>query len=189
MKLYYATPSRAMHVRWLLEELHVPYELVRIDLTADEQKTPEHLARHPLGKVPVLEDGDITLFETGAICVYLADKYEQKGLAPRVGHRSRGRYLQWMFFAATELEPPLVQYQKTPTDELKEQFYTRARVISDALENRDFMLGDGFSAADVVVGSALGWAKHFGILEEFPRLIHYGRQVGSRPAARRARAD
>ena len=189
MKLYYASPSRAGHVRWLLEELRVPYDLVRVDMAAGDHKFPEHLARHPLGKVPVLEDGQVTLFETGAICMYLADKYEEKGLAPRIGHSARGPYLQWMFFASTELEPPLVQFQQTPTEELKEAFYARARVLAFALADRDYLLGDGFSAADVVVGSALGWARHFGLLDPFPRLIEYGRQVGGRPAARRARAD
>ncbi len=189
MKLYYATPSRAGHVRWLLEELGVPYDLVRLDFEAEQQKLPEHLARHPLGKVPVLEDGDVTLFETGAICLYLADKYAEKGLAPPIGHASRAPYLQWIFFAAAELEPPLVQFGKTPIDELKEAFLERARVLSEALAERAYLLGDDFSAADVMVGSTLGWARHFGLLEGFPRLIEYGRLVGARPAARRARAD
>jgi glutathione S-transferase len=194
MILYYAPHTRAARPRWLLEELEVPYELARVDLKAGEQHAPAYLALHPLGLVPVLRDGDATIFESGAICTYLADKHLDKGLAPPLDSPLRGPYLQWMFFAQTTLEPPLIEYHFQGKDDsaraaaARAQFARAAKVVADAVEGRSFLVGDRFSAADVMVGGALGWARGFGLLDD-PILVEYGRAVGGRPAARRARAD
>ncbi len=99
MQLYFAPRTRASRPRWLLEELEVPYELVKLDLSKQESRTPAYVALHPFGEVPVLVDGDVTLFESSAICLYLADRFPEKRLAPSLGSPDRGPYLQWMLFA------------------------------------------------------------------------------------------
>ncbi|MEZ4302554.1 MAG: glutathione S-transferase N-terminal domain-containing protein, partial [Polyangiaceae bacterium] len=105
MKLYFAPRTRATRPRWLLEQLGEPYELVNVDLEKGEHKQLPYLRIHPLGRVPALVDGDAVIFESIAICMYLADKYPEKKLAPPVGTPERGQYYQWMLFAASELEP------------------------------------------------------------------------------------
>lgn len=191
--LYYAPATRAGRPRWLLEELAVPYHLHRVDYTAGEQKQDAYKAIHPLGKLPALRDGDMVMFESGAICMYLADKFADRGLAPPIGSPLRGPYLQWMFFVGAELESGIIDFYKARDDDGKqvarEHFQRRAQVVSDALTGRDYMLGAEFSAADVMVGAVLGWARGAGLLDGWPVLLDYGRRVGGRPAARRARAD
>jgi glutathione S-transferase len=105
MKLYFAPRTRAIRARWLLEELGVPYELIKLDLARQENSTPTYLAVHPLGEVPALVDGDVTLLESLAICLYLADRFPEKHLAPLMGSAERGPYYQWMAFAEVSLAP------------------------------------------------------------------------------------
>src|SRR5688572_28976588 len=110
MKLYFAPRTRSVRPRWLLEELGVPYELVRLDLPKQEGRTAAHLALHPFGEVPVLVDGDVTLFEPTAICIYLADRFPEKRLAPPPGSPDRGPYLQWLLFAEVTLDPLVIEH-------------------------------------------------------------------------------
>src|SRR5512143_2861365 len=105
MKLYFTPRTRATRPRWLLEELGVPYELVRVDLEAGQNRTADYLALHPLAQVPVLVDDDQVLIESAAICMHLGDRFPAARLAPAVGSRLRGPYLQWMFYCAATLEP------------------------------------------------------------------------------------
>src|SRR5262245_54564827 len=108
VKLYYYPLTRAARVRWLLEEIGKPYELVRVDLAAGEQRNPDYLALNPNGTVPTLVDGDFVLFESAAIVQYLADKFPEAQLAPPVGTPARGKYYQWIHYAMSALEPPAV---------------------------------------------------------------------------------
>src|SRR5512147_361256 len=108
MKLYYIATTRAVRPRWLLEEMGVPYELIYVTMAMTQQ--PEYRQLHPHGKVPVLVDGDVTIFESAAICAYLADKYPEKGLALLPGTSARGYYYQWLFYASLTLEPPVEQF-------------------------------------------------------------------------------
>ncbi len=112
MQLYFAPRTRASRPRWLLEELEVPYELVKLDLSKQESRTPAYVALHPFGEVPVLVDGDVTLFESSAICLYLADRFPEKRLAPSLGSPDRGPYLQWMLFAEVVLEPVVLEHYR-----------------------------------------------------------------------------
>jgi len=191
--LYYAPFTRAGRPRWLLEELGVPYQLERIDMTAGAHKRPEYLAIHPLGKLPAMRDGDTVILESGAMCVYLADKFADRGLAPPLDSPLRGPYLQWMFFAGGELDRGVVDWYLTRDEELRaaarRHFEPRARMVSDALAGKTYLLGDQFGAADVMIGAVLGWARGAGFLDQWPVLLDYGRRVGGRPAAKRARAD
>src|SRR6266581_3251982 len=104
MKLYYVPMTRSNRPRWLLEELGAPYEIVRLDIGAKENRRAEYLALNPLGHVPTLVDGDLVLFETLAICLYLADKFYERGLAPSFESPERAAYLQWTVFATVSAE-------------------------------------------------------------------------------------
>src|SRR5580700_2709800 len=109
MKLYFAPRTRASRPRWLLEELGVPYELVRLDMAKKEHKEPSYLALHPHGAVPALTDGEVTIFESAAICLYLADKFPEKKLAPPVGSPARGLYYQWIIYGMATMEAPILE--------------------------------------------------------------------------------
>lgn len=195
MKLYYAPRTRAGRVRWMLEELKVPYELVTLNLGAGEHRSPEHIARHPLGRVPALEDGDTTFIESAAIVLHLADRFAHKGLAPDPGSLERGSYYQWMLFGAATLEPELAQFashtrflpeaERVPAE--AERARGRARAALEVLEmnfedQRPYFLGASFSAADVFIASLLLWARSMGLLEGLEELGQYLDRMTQRPA-------
>lgn len=195
MKLYYAPKTRAGRPRWMLEELAVPYELQRLDLKAGEHKKPAYLEIHPHGAVPALTDGDVTLFESAAIVMYLADKFEARGLAPKPGTPARGTYYQWIVYGMATVEPLIVRAATPPEkttphalDEARTRFAECARVLDRALDGKDYLLGT-FSAADIVIGGNLIWAKFLGLVQGYPTLEAYVKRLGEREASRRARAD
>lgn len=196
MKLYFNRYTRATRPRWLLEELGVPYELVDVDLMAGEHKTEAFLRLHPLGKVPALVDGEMTMFESAAICLYLADRHLDRGLAPPFGAADRGPYYQWMVYSMSELEPPVARafYETRKPDPdaavqaaAREEFEARARVIADTLADRPWLLGERFSAADVMIGAVLTWSERIGLVDNLPTLKAYNQRCIARPAFQAAR--
>jgi glutathione S-transferase len=201
MKLYFAPQTRAGRPRWMLEEIGAPYELVTLNLQAGDQKKPEFLKINPNGAVPALVDGDVTLFESGAICQYLADKFPDKKLAPPVGTPARGYYYQWIHFAMSTIEPPLLtlflhtvmhpEAERIPqlVPPAREQLKNALNVLEHALGGRTFLVGDNLTAADVMVASTLAWAQMIGLLDaSLPNTAAYlGRCMG-RPAFQRAMA-
>jgi glutathione S-transferase len=200
MKLYYVPKTRASRPRWVLEELGVPYELVRLDPARAETRSAEHLERHPLGHVPVLEDRGQGIFESGAICLHLADLFPEKRLLPPPGSVERGLAYQWVLFSMTEMEPPLIalsaearkpeaERDTAATAQARDRFRKAADVLEVALRNRQFLLGDGFGVADVMVGGTLAWAKGFKLLEGLPSVEAYLARLRERPAWQRATAD
>jgi len=202
LTLYHSTQSRSVRPRWLLEELGAPYELVRLNLGAQEHKRPEYLRINPNGTVPALVDGDLALFESAAICQYLADRFPEKRLAPPVGTAARGLYYQWNHYAMAALEPPIVTIFlhtiRRPEPERNATLVAEARaqlgpvldVIERALAGRDFILGNDFTAADVMVGSTLGWARMLGMIDDArPNIAAYVTRLAARPAFQRAGAD
>ena len=202
MKLYYSAQSRAGRPRWLLEELGVPYELVRLDLQKQDQKKPEYLKLNPNGAVPTLVDGDLALFESAAICQYLADKFPDKHLAPPLGTPARAKYYQWIHYGMCTLEPPLVtifmhtmmrpEAQRNPAlvEEARTQLKGVLTVLDQALAGRTYIVGDEFTAADVIIASTLGWARMMGLIgNEQPNLTTYLDKMMQRPAMQRAMAD
>ncbi|WP_257457129.1 glutathione S-transferase family protein [Archangium lipolyticum] len=201
MKLYFAPRTRATRARWLLEELGVPYELVKLDLSRQENSTPAYLAVHPLGEVPALVEGDVTLLESLAICLHLADRFPEKHLAPPMGSTERGPYYQWMVFAELTLDPVVMafhQHAQLPEEEqasahsAEELAKHRTRlaavldVINGGLGDREFLVGGAFTAADVVMVSILHWANTLKLLDGHPRLAEYVKRHAQRPAVRRA---
>ncbi|HEY6101303.1 MAG TPA: glutathione S-transferase family protein [Anaeromyxobacter sp.] len=201
MKLYYVPKSRATRPRWVLEELGVPYELVRLDASKGETHTPEHLARQPLGHVPVLEDGEISLFESAAICLWLAERFPEKRLVPPAGTPGRAHAYQWLFFAVTEMEPPLnsisaetrkpeAERDARRIESSKARFLKASAALEPVLSRRPFLLGDEFSVADVIVGACLSWGRFAtGGLEGLPATEEYLKKLRARPAWKRATAD
>lgn len=188
MKLYFAPRTRATRSRWLLEELGVPYECVKLDLSKSETRTPAFLALNPLGEVPLLVDGDLTLSEPSAICLYLADRFPQTRLAPRLDSPDRGPYLQWMLFAENTLEPLVVAQLRNAqlSSEQSARLAEVLTVLDRRLHGRDFIVGDAFTAADLVTASILHLAHTLKLLETRPRLLEYVLRHTSRPATLRA---
>src|SRR5262245_47115679 len=176
LTLYHSPQSRSIRPRWLLEELGVPCEVKLVSLAAGDQKKPEYLKLNPNGTVPTLVDGDLTMWESAAICQYLADKFPQARLAPPVGSPARGLYYQWIHFAMSGLEPPAVSIFvhtiQRPEAERIPALVTEARksiaaalgVIENAVAGRTYILGDEFSTADVMIGSTLVWAQMMGLI-------------------------
>ncbi len=200
MKLYYVPRTRASRPRWVLEELGIPYELGRLDPAKGETRTPEHLARQPLGHVPVLEDGELRLFESLAICLHLAEKVPGRALLPPPGTAARALAYQWIFFAATELEPaispvstearkPEAERNQAAMEEGRARFRKAAGVLEPVLADRPFVLGQEFSVADVVLGSVLSWGRSLGALGGLAAVEAYLARLKQRPAWKRSIAD
>lgn len=198
MKLHYNKGSRATRVRWMLEEMAVPYEIVHREF-GPELKTPEHLALHPLGQLPAFEDGEIRIFESAAIIMYLADSFPGKGMAPEVGTAARAAYYQWIIFGMATLEASVYTYfqhtrlfpeeQRQPVmaEHGKALFAKQARVLDAHLASRTWMLGDDFTAADIVIGSVLAWAAAMGLVEGTAHVASYVERCRARPAFRAGR--
>lgn len=178
---------------WALEEAGAPYEVVRLEI--DDTHGEEHRRRHPLERVPVLEDDEGFLFESAALCLQVADTNPQSGLIAAPGTRERALAYQWVLFAMTELEPAAVEaYRFRESDPERsqaalERFLRAASVIDDALAQRDFLIGDHLSVADVVVASVLAISRRFGEAELLPpRADAYLARMELRPARVRAYA-
>jgi glutathione S-transferase len=199
LTLYHSPQSRSVRPRWLLEEIGAPYEVKLIRLEANEQKSPEYLKLNPNGTVPTLVDGDLVLWESAAICQYLADKFPDKGLAPALGTPERGKYYQWIHYAMSTLEPPAItiflhtvrlpEADRVPqlVDAARSQLGAAVGVVNDALAGREWMLGARFTAADVMVGSTLWWAQMMGMIGEGqPDAQAYVARCMARPAMQRA---
>ncbi|MGO9489423.1 MAG: glutathione S-transferase family protein [Solirubrobacteraceae bacterium] len=192
MRLYHREHAgRPVRAAWTLEELGQPYELVK--MTTEEGGGAEHLGRHPLGRVPVLEDDEGFVFESAAICLHLADLYPEAGLIPPPGSHDRALVYQWACFAPAELEPPLIESaihaQSDPERSAKARgkFDAGADAVASALGQREFLVGDGFTVADVMVGTALAFTARVGFAEELPENIGgYIARLAQRPAYQRA---
>ncbi len=190
--IFYTNPmSRGRMVRWMLEEVGVPYETRVLSYGAD-MKSPEYLSINPMGKVPAIVHGDAVVTEVAAICCYLADTFPEVALVPQRG-RARAAYYRWMFFAAGPLEAAVVNHAlnvQVPDDKRGFVGYGSFETVMDTLEHAvstaDYIAGDRFSAADVYVGSHVLWGLKFGSIEKRPAFEAYAARLRDRPAARRA---
>ena len=201
LTLYHSPQSRSIRPRWLLEEIGAPYEVKTLSLADGDQKKPDYLKLNPNGSVPTLVDGDLVLWESAAICQYLADKFPDKRLAPPVGTPERGKYYQWIHYAMSGLEPAAVtiflhtiqrpEADRVPAlvNEAKQQLGAAIKVVDGALTGREWMLGSQFTAADVMVGSTLAWCQMMGMLGDgSPNATAYLGRCAARPAFQRASA-
>lgn len=191
MKLYWSPRSRSFSGLWLMEETGQPYERVLTDISTGAQKTPEFLAVNPMGKVPALKDGDVSIAEASAICAYVAERYPDAKLAPPIGDPRRGKYLQWLFFGPSCIEPALIQiFTKLEVPASTAAWGSATQVfdvLDAALEKGPFLLGDTFSAADIIIGSGLNFAiRLFKMVPTRPSFDRYIDACSARPAFQRA---
>jgi len=191
LQLYWSPRSRAFSSLWLMEETGHPYERVLTDISTGAQRNPEFLAINPMGKVPAIKDGDSTLAEAAAICAYVAEKYPESKLAPPPGDASRAKYLYWLFFSPGCIEPAMVQLAtKIEMNSVSAGWGDAQRVfdVLDAtLSKGPWLLGETFSAADVIVGSNLNFAvRLFKMAPSRPSFERYLDACTTRPAFQRA---
>jgi glutathione S-transferase len=191
--IFYTNPmSRGRIVRWMLEEIGQPYETVLLNY-AESMKAPEYLAINPMGKVPAIKHGDTVVTEGAAICAYLADAFPDAELAPPSGDPRRGRYYRWLFFAAGPVEAAVTAKSLgllAPADKKMMagygSFEDTINTLETAICDGPYICGDQFTAADVYVGSQIGWGMMFGSIEKRAAFEQYFARLASRPAARRA---
>jgi len=190
MRLFHLPPSRSTRVLWLLEEIGQPYELTL--LKGEDRQTDEHRRRHPLGRVPVLEDDEGFLFESAALCLHLADLYPDAQLNWPLGTHERALVYQWTVFAMTELEPAIVEARRHREDDPAraqvgvERFQAAAVAVEHALDGHEYLVGDRFSVADLVCGAVLIFAKGAGLCDELPNIEAYLERLEASPARQRA---
>jgi glutathione S-transferase len=159
MKLYYWPKTRAFRALWMLEELRAPYELAFVNIRAGDQNEPAFCRVNPMSKLPALEDGSVRVAESGAVLLYLADRYPETALGVPLHDPSRGRFLQWMFFTGSCLEPAMAErVTGAQSNSVSFGWGDLGRVehaIENALEEGPWLLGDQFTAADILAASTL----------------------------------
>lgn len=189
---YHSPNTRSFSIRWLFEELGSPaHELKVLNQGKLEHKSPEYLAINPMGKVPSLVHGKTVITETAAIAMYLADLFPESGLAPPIGDPRRGTYLRWIVFNQAAVEPAICDHalkrEQGPTGMLPYGTYAETiEALAGALAKGPYILGDKFSAADVVVGSGVRWMLMFKLLPERSEFTSYAERLAARPALQRA---
>lgn len=191
--VFYTNPmSRGRIVRWMLEEVGAPYRTVALDY-ATSMKAPDYLAVNPMGKVPAITHRGVTITEGAAICAYLADAFPQADLAPATSDPQRGIYYRWLMFACGPVEAAVTNKAlgfDVPVERRATAGYGCIEDTLNALETavtgKAYIAGGKFSAADVYVGSQIGWGMMFGSIEKRPAFEAYWAGISQRPAARRA---
>jgi glutathione S-transferase len=185
--LYHAPNTRSTGARILLEELGVPYTLHVLNMTAGEQRQPDYLAINPMGKVPAVRHGDALITEQVAVFLYLADLFPESGLAPPLGDPLRGPYLRWLVYYAACFEPAVIDrsLKREPAPPRMcpyGDYDTMLKTLTDQLATGPYLLGERFTAADVLWGTGLGWTTMFKLVPELPVIMDYVKRVTGRPA-------
>ena len=194
LKLHFAPNSRAGRIVWLLEELELPYDINKMAFSQEDLKSDEHRARHPLGRVPVLDDGEIQIYESGAIVEYVLERHKNGGLKPSVDSELYPQYLQWFHYCEGMVMPPVntivVQTVLLPPDRRDAKVLGQAQKllskalepVNQTLEGKDYLIGD-FSGADIMLGHACFMSNRLGCVpDEMANLKDYVGRVESRPA-------
>jgi len=194
LTLYHAAPSRSSVALWMLEEVGQPYDIKLVRLSAGDNLKPDFLAINPMGKVPVLKHGDTVITELAAICTYLADEFPEKKLNVPTGTPKRGAYLKWLFFGPGCLEPAVIDRAAPRKEEARRamlgygDFDITMNVLAKAIEKGPWLMGDQFTAADVVIGANIRWGMIFKMIPERKEFIDYAARIARRAAAQRAEA-
>lgn len=190
---YHAPQSRSIIVQWMLEELGQPFDMRVLNLKKNEHKAPAYLAVNPMGKVPAITHRGVVITEAAAICAYLADAYPKAGLAPAAGNPRRGPYLRWMFFGPSCMEPAIIDRMfkregAEPGALGYGSFDKTMDVVAGALSEGPWILGETFSAADVIIGSNIQWGTMSKALPPRKEFEAYAAHLMERPALQRVYA-
>jgi glutathione S-transferase len=191
--LFHSPHTRSSGTLVLLEEIGAPYTLRVLDRNAGEQRGADYLAINPMGKVPAIRHGDALVTEQVAIYIYLADLFPAAGLAPAIGDPLRGPYLRWLVFYAACFEPAVVDRAMNREPGAREMspygdYNTMLATLTAQLRGGPWLLGERFSAADVLWGTALTWTTGFKLVPELPEITAYLARFSARPAVARAQA-
>ncbi|MGA4637176.1 glutathione S-transferase family protein [Pseudomonas solani] len=191
--LFHCPHTRSSGILTLLEELGADYDLHLMNMHKGEQRQPAYLAINPMGKVPAIRHGETIVTEQVAVYLYLADLYADAGLTPSLESPQRGTFLRWMVFSGTCFEPAVVDHalQREPVEPSRSpygDFATVLDTLANHLQGRTWVLGDDFSAADVLWGTALNWTMAYGLIPERPVFRDYVERFLARPAVQKARA-
>jgi glutathione S-transferase len=192
LRLFHAPNSRSARVRWLLEEIGADYEITVV--TREDRSGDAYRQRHPLGRVPALETDGGTLFETMALCLHIAETHPEAGLLPPAGSFDRALVYQWISVGLTEIEPFLGEANRAAESDperaevARERVRAAVRVVDNALGEREFLVGDHLSVADVLCGSALFSVRRAELISNAPAVTAYLARLESRPARERAYA-
>ena len=191
MKLFWAPQTRAQRAIWMLEEAGVDYEIERIELAGPNRAdSAEFRAASPMGKVPAIRDGDVAMSESAAICIYVADRYAPGTLAPAPDDALRGKYLYWTMYTPAVVEPAMSEkFNKVETNRQRNgwgDFDLMIETWDQALNDKDWILGERFTAADVMLGSSAIFLRMFKMLPESNNLDAYADRCLARPAHQRA---
>lgn len=188
VKLFHNPQSRAVMMHWLLEELGIDYELVPVEYEDGSMRSDDFFKVSPLGKIPALLDGEVSVSDTPAITIYLADKYKKPNdMAPDIDDPRRGDYLRWIAFQSTAIDPAMLQSGMKFETQRRQAGWGNVELVVDALETRleaadPYLCGDWFTAADVVLGSGAAWANMFDLFPERPATKAYIDRLAERPA-------
>jgi glutathione S-transferase len=190
---YYAPRTRADMVLWMLEEIGTPYQLELLRLKKGEHKQPGYLAINPMGKVPAIQHHGVVVTENSAICAYLADTFPQANLAPLPGDPQRGAYFRWMFFAPSCIEPAMLDkaFNRPPVMPQTAgygDFDSVMNTVSGAVSNTEYVAGDRFTAADVVLGGTLNYGMMFDIIPKRNEFVAYVGRLTAREAYKNCQA-
>lgn len=200
LTVYHVPITRSLRVLWLCQELELPHEVRTVDFGAAYRASPEWRALNPVGKVPAMTDGNFTMFESGAMVQYLLDRYGQGRLQPAPGTEAHGLYLQWSWFAEATYARPIgeiVNHRRAfgadgeipaVVEEMKGRVRLCSEAVDRALQGRDYLLGDQFSAADIMMGYSVMLAQRFSSTEGLDALNAYWARLSARPAWQRAAA-
>ena len=200
IQLFNYPDTRGLRVSWMLEELGEEYEFNLVPFSSNGFASEEYIKINPAGKVPAIRDGDLVLTESAAIVTYLGDKFPDKKLVPPAGSAARAKYDQWCYFVLSELEQPLWTKGKhkfmLPRDKrvpaiietAEWEFQKALKILSQGLDGHRFILGDTFSAADILIGQTLSWARTAKQPVELQNVADYADSILGREALQRARA-
>ena len=192
LTLYHASPSRSSIALWMLEEIGEPYDIKLLKLSEGDNLKPEFLAVNPMGKVPTLVHDGVIITESAAICTYLADAFPKAKLNVPIGDPRRGPYLKWLFFGPSCIEPAIIDRASPRKEEARRamlgygSFDFVMDTVAKAVEKGPYLLGDQFTAADVIIGSGLRWGTMFKLIPERKEFSDYIARFADRPALKRS---